>query len=355
MGNMISYYTKSALRAMLIMLRLVHQRTFHALIGLTLSLVSILLFGSCKDDDEIINTEDIKAKLAAYPRTDCSTSTSPLRDIMACHWFGMRYKWVELWGTNAIDIDLPKYFPDHDDHVSFTQKNVFWGTNQAYENLINNSADVIIASRDISRNEKTLSEEKDVEILTKPLAIDGLIFIVNKHNPVSNLTADQIRKIYTGEITNWKEVGGPDHKITPYQRDVDSGSQEKMETLVMNGQQMMDCPNALVLWTMYSPYESLNSDEYGICYSPYFYRNAMVAKNAQQKMLSIDGIEANKKTLANGSYPFTSNIYAAIRARDYTASSLLSSVSGVASQYFDFLFSAEGDKAVIESGYVPLK
>lgn len=326
-----------------------------AFIGLTLCLAAILSFGSCKDDDEIVNTEILKAKLSAYPRTDCSTSTSPLRDIMACHWFGMKYNWIDLMGTNAISIDLPKYFPDHDDHVLYNQKNASFGTNQAYENLIDDSADVIIASRDISRNEKALSEEKGVEIMTKPLAIDGLIFIVNKNNPVSNLTSDQLRKIYTGEITNWKEVGGPDHKITPYQRDVDSGSQEKMETLVMNGQQMMDCPNALILWTMYSPYESLNIDEYGICYSPYFYRNSMVAKNAQQKMLSIDGIEANKKTLANGSYPFTSNIYAAIRAKDYTGGSYLSSVSGFASQYFNFLFSAEGDKAVIESGYVPLK
>lgn len=325
-----------------------------AFIGLTLSLVSILCIVSCKDDDEIVRTEELKAKLASYPRTDCSTSTSPLRDIMACHWFGMKYKWEELSGTNVIQMDLQKYFPDHDDYVSYIQKNVFFGTNQAYENLINDNTDVIIASRDISRNEKALSEEKGVEIMTRPLAIDGLIFIVNKNNPVSDLTADQIRKIYTGEITNWKEVGGPDHKITPYQRDVDSGSQEKMEILVMNGQQMMDCPNALILWSMFSPYESLSIDEYGICYSPYFYRNAMVAERSQQKMLSIDGIEPSKTTLANGSYPFTSYIYAAMRAKQYIPSYSYMSMIDAASQYFDFLFSAEGDKAVIESGYVPL-
>lgn len=326
-----------------------------AFIGLTLSLVSILSFVSCNGGDEIVNTEHLKAKLDAYPRTDCSTSTSPLRDIIACHWFGMKYKWVDLLGTKDILIDLPKYFTNHDDHALYIEKNKRSTTNGAYEGLINDEVDVIIASRDISRNEKALAEEKQVEIMTKPLAVDGLVFIVNKNNPVSNLTSDQLRKIYTGEITNWKEVGGPDHKITPYQRDVDSGSQEKMETLVMNGQQMMDCPNALIIWTMYGPYESLKLDEYGICYSPYFYRNAMVAKNAQQKMLSIDGIEANKKTLANGSYPFTSNIYAAIRARDYPISNLLSSVSGVASAYFDYLYSPEGDKAILESGYVPLK
>lgn len=328
------------------------KKTF---IGLTLSLLSMLSFGSCKDDDEIVNTEELKAKLASYPRTDCSTSTSPLRDIMACHWFGMKYKWVNLVGTNVIFIDRQKYFTDPDDHAIYNEKNRSNTTNDAYVGLINDEVDIIIASRDISRNEKALAEEKQVEIMTKPLAVDGLVFIVNKNNPVSNLTSDQLRKIYAGEITNWKEVGGPDHKITPYQRDVDSGSQEKMETLVMNGMEMMNCPNALILWTMYGPYESLNIDEYGICYSPYFYRNAMVAEGARQKMLSIDGIEANKKTLANGSYPYTSNIYAAIRARDYAGGHLLSSVPGVASAYFDYLYSSEGDKAISESGYVPLK
>lgn len=327
----------------------------NAFIGLTLSLASMLSFGSCKDDDEIVNTEELKAKLASYPRTDCSTSTKPLRDIMACHWFGMRYKWTRILDNIYIDIDLPKYFTDQDTRALYLERNKTSTTNGAYEGLINDEVDVIIASRDISRNEKVLAEEKQVEIMTKPLAVDGLIFIVSYDNPVSNLTTDQLRKIYTGEITNWKEVGGPDHKITAYQRDVDSGSQEKMETLVMNGQQMMDCPNAIILDTMFGPYAQLHYDRYGICYSPYFYRNSMVAEGAQQKMLSIDGIEANKKTLADGSYPFTSNIYAAIRARDYTGGSSFSSVLGVASAYFDYLYSTEGDKAISESGYVPLK
>lgn len=321
------------------------------------ALLACTLMTACGDDEEVINPTEIKAKLGSYPRTDCSTSTSPLRDIMACHWFGMRYKWADVVTLNLVLIDLPKYFPDHEDHVLYAEKNKSRSTNGAYEGLINEDVDVIIVSRDISRNEKALAEEKRIDILTKPLAVDGLVFIVNKKNPVSNLTTEQLQKIYTGEITNWKEVGGPDHSITPYQRDVDSGSQEKMETLVMKGLKMMDCPNALIGWTMFAPYESLNSDEYGICYSPYFYRNTMVTKECQQKMLSIDGIEPNKKTLANGSYPFTSYIYAAMRAREYEGGSMYSysSKPGVSSSYFNYLFSAEGDKAIKESGYVPMK
>ena len=87
--------------------------------------------------------------------------------------------------------------------------------------------------RHISRTELKSANDVGIKIITKPLAIDALVFIVNPKNPVRNLSSDQVRKIYTGEITNWKEVGGVDHTITPYIRDTDSGSQEKMETLVM--------------------------------------------------------------------------------------------------------------------------
>ena len=128
--------------------------------------------------------------------------------------------------------------------------------------------DIIIASRDISRNEKAAAESLGVELETAPLAIDALVFIVNPKNPVKNLTTDQVRKIYTGEITNWKEVGGVDHAITPYIRDADSGSQEKMETLVMNGLNMIDgtyMPE-IIGSQMASPYLQLEHDEYGIGY-----------------------------------------------------------------------------------------
>ena len=122
----------------------------------------------------------------------------------------------------------------------YQSKNLCSGTHDAYMNLLEGKSDVIIASRDISRNEKVSSEELGVELETAPLAIDALVFIVNPKNPVKNLTADQVRKIYTGEITNWKEVGGVNHSITPYIRNADSGSQEKMETLVMDGLKMID-------------------------------------------------------------------------------------------------------------------
>lgn len=90
----------------------------------------------------------------------------------------------------------------------------------------------------ISRDEKAYANEKSVTLDETPIALDGFIFITHKNNPVKTVTREQIRGIYMGEITNWKEVGGKDLAITPYIREPNSGSQEKMETIVMKGLEM---------------------------------------------------------------------------------------------------------------------
>ena len=212
---------------------------------------------------------------------------------MAYKLLGVPYKWEVDWMSGTTYIIQPDFsgaktpFSYHD----YDAKNHFSGTHDAYMNLMEGKTDVIIASRDISRNEKASSEELGVELETAPLAIDALVFIVNPKNPVKNLTSDQVRKIYTGEIRNWKEVGGVDHAITPYIRNADSGSQEKMETLVMQGLTMIDRTDENYMYEiigsqMISPYAQLEIDEYGIGYTPFFYCTAMVRDLMRVDMLS---------------------------------------------------------------------
>jgi phosphate transport system substrate-binding protein len=185
-----------------------------------------------------------------------------------------------------------------------------------------------------------------VELETAPLAIDALVFIVNPKNPVKNLTTDQVRKIYTGEITNWKEVGGVDHAITPYIRDADSGSQEKMETLVMNGLNMIDATYMpeIIGSQMTSPYSQLEYDEYGIGYTPFFYCTAMVRDLLNVRMLSIDGVTPSKESLRGDKYPFVSSIYAAVRKSE--------SHESIAYKLYQFLFTKNGSDMIDESGYI---
>jgi len=307
-----------------------------------------VFFTSCdKEELEYGDFNDITYE--EWPLTDCSTSTSPLRDLVAYKLLGVPYKWEVDMIVAETYIIMPDFYSSNVPFTynDFKDKNLSSGTHGAYTNLIEGKTDVIIASRDISRNEVAESESLGVEIETTSLAVDALVFIVNPKNPIKNLTADQVRKIYTGEITNWKEVGGVDHAITPYIRNADSGSQEKMETLVMGGLTMIEGLPETIGGGMLSPYWSIEEDEYGIGYTPYYYCSAMVRDLIKVNVLSIDGVTPTKASLRTNKYPFVSSIYAAIRKSE--------SRDSKAYKLYQFLFTKKGGDIVDESGYIAIK
>ena len=307
-------------------------------------------FCGCNDLNDIDNLEiDLKdVKLEEWPLTDCSTSTRPVRDLVAYKLLEVPYKWEVDWMSCTTYIIEPDFTGTESSfsYNDYLARNLCSGTHGAYTNLIEGKTDLIIASRDISRNETAYSTELGVELETAPLAIDALVFIVNPKNPVKNLTSDQVRKIYTGEITNWKEVGGADHAITPYIRNVDSGSQEKMEMLVMNGLTMIDGTYMaeIIGSQMASPYMQLEADEYGIGYTPFFYCTAMVRDLLKVDMISIDGVAPSKDSLRANKYPFVSSIYAAVRKSEDHES--------MAYNLYQFLFTKKGADMIEESGYI---
>ena len=309
----------------------------------------VMLFACNIANDSGSDLKDVK--LEDWPHTDCSTSTKPARDLVAYKLLGVPYKWEEDWLSGRVYVIKPDLYSENSpfSYNDYQAKNLCSGTHGAYMNLIEGKTDVIIASRDISRNEKVSAEELGVELETAPLAIDALVFIVNPKNPVKNLTSDQVRKIYTGEITNWKEVGGVDHAITPYIRDADSGSQEKMETLVMNGLTMIDSAYMpeIIGSQMASPYLQLEVDEYGIGYTPFFYCTAMVRDLMRVDMLSIDGVMPSKESLRKNKYPFVSSIYAAVRKTEDHES--------MAYKLYRFLFTKKGADMIDESGYIAIR
>ena len=290
-------------------------------------------------------------KLEDRPLTDCSTSTMPARDLVAYKLLGVPYKWEEDWMGSPTYIIQPDFSGTKTSfsYRDYLEKNLCSGTHGAYMNLIEYKTDLIITSRDISRNEREYAIDLGVGLETAPLAIDALVFIVNPKNPVKNLTSDQVRKIYTGEITNWKEVGGVDHAITPYIRNADSGSQEKMETLVMNGLTMIDGTYMyeIIGSQMASPYLQLENDEYGIGYTPFFYCTAMVRDLMRVDMLSIDGVMPSKESLRADKYPFVSSIYAGIRKTEDHES--------MAYKLYQFLFTKKGADMIDESGYIAIR
>ncbi len=330
-----------------------------------LGLVLLLIWGCSEKwngvDPNAVEDFEIKGlTLDNFPFMDCSTSTSPLRDMVMYNLLDIQYGWgmnVVTGSQYEIFFRLPEGMETgSDEHKAFAAKihglRQASGSHEAYVNLIDGVTGVIIDSRDISRNEKKYADEKHVTIETKPLAWDALVFVVHPDNKVKSLTQEQIRKIYTGEITNWKMVGGDDLEIHAYTRNVDSGSQEKMETLVMAGLKMIDNP-VYMGGAMLSPYLSIEMDPCGIGYTPYYFCESMVRDLHAVKVIAVDGAyptsEAIMKAVKGekGAYPYFSNIYAAIRSDE--------SDNSLSRQIYKWLSTPRAKDIIDESGYISIR
>ena len=221
-------------------------------------------------------------------------------------------------------------------------------TSKAYYNLIDKKCDLIFVSEP-SDDILSRAKKAGVEFEMVGIGRDGFVFVINQENPVDTLTIEEIRKIYTGEITNWKEVGGEDIPILAYQREPNSGSQNLMEKMVMKGLAMANAPSELILNTMYGLIDSVAAYENSrsaLGYSIYLYAKDQYVKDSI-KFLSIDGVYPTDESIADGSYPLSKIVYAIFRSDEPADSPVRRLV--------EWLRTPEGQKAVEAGGYVGYK
>ncbi|MGI5892633.1 MAG: PstS family phosphate ABC transporter substrate-binding protein [Bacillota bacterium] len=256
-------------------------------------------------------------------------------------------------------------------HLGFSDQDandfsVFSTTHYAYENLIyakpnsagmirstttfleeNHAVDLIIATEP-SDEELALAKQNNVQLVKKPVCYDAFVFITHKDNPVNSLTVEQIRDIYTGKITNWKEVGGEDREIAAYQREENSGSQTAMEKLVMKGQAMLPPPKVEVVAGMGELIEVVGeyqNDKSSIGYTYQYYIDTLY-KNDNIKVLQVEGISSAPQNLRNNTYPFTTCYYGVIRGGEEEATG---------GKFLDWMISDEGQRCIEQAGYIPLR
>ena len=317
---------------------------------LVLALLSALAL-SCHANDDIVQTPNgiDGISISNFPIIDGSDSTEPLRTILMCKLLGYDYVWERMmfaqYGGDAKRV-MPQYTCSDEERHHITDNCLLRNnTHPSFLQLIDGKVEVIFTARSISRDEAVYAEEKGVKLIEKPIAKDALAFLVNPVNPVENLSIEQIQGIYTGDITNWSEVGGIDTLITPYVRNRNSGSQEKFETMVMAGLTIKEFSELQVGNIMMAPYYQLRDDESGIAYSPFYYYNVIV-DNGFTKAIGVNGVPMTKENVRNNSYPYVTDVYAAVRS-DIDKSSM-------AYKLFEYITSEEGQAIVEESGYVPL-
>ena len=285
-----------------------------------------------------------------YPRVDGSTSTNPLNYIIVNKLLDIEYKWLSSGGINDV------YFPGFLElPSSFTSKIRCSQTHWAIINLIDNQTDLIIVARKMSEDEKEYANNAGVSLIETPIALDALDFVYNAENTVNSLSVKQIQDIYLGNITNWKEVGGADEIIIPFIRNANSGSQEMMNEIVMNNTGMPDWDvsyaDELRLGSMILVYGELRYSKSGICFTPHYYKEYMVADDIYGKenikTFAINGIMPDKNSIKNKTYPFVANVYVSIRS-DLDRNSM-------AYKLYEWLQTLSGKSVIDESGYVSFK
>lgn len=217
------------------------------------------------------------------------------------------------------------------------------GSGVGFTALIDGSTDIAMASREIKLDEKTKLETKSVTVKEVLIAKDALAVIVNPANKISQLTKEQLKDIFTGKITNWKQVGGNNEKIVVYARETSSGTYEFFKEHVMD--KINYDKSVLNLPATGAIVQSVGQTKGAIGYIGLAYLNSDVKDVAVSYDEGKTYVNASTENAINGTYPITRPLFF------YYDESLDKKVKS----FVDYVLSSEGQALVKEVGYVPLK
>lgn len=205
------------------------------------------------------------------------------------------------------------------------------GSSAGIENVSSGTSDIGTSSRDLK------DEEKDLGLVDSPVAFDAIAVIVNPSNPVSGLNKAQVKAIFQGKITNWKEVGGPDLDIGLVNRDEASGTREAFSKIVLDKERFD--PTAVILPGTGQVRSVVAQAPSAIGYISLGFITDDV------KAIAIDGVEPSEATVVSGAYPVQRILHM------FT----LGEPTGLAKKYIDFVLSPAIQESVVrDAGFIPI-
>lgn len=209
--------------------------------------------------------------------------------------------------------------------------------------IISGTTDIAQSSRSMKMDEKLKMQEAGKAFKEVVIAYDALAVIISPSNPVTQLTREQLEGIFTGKITNWKEVGGEDLKMVVYSRETSSGTYEFFKEHVLNKKNF--AANALLMPATGAITQSVSQTRGAIGYVGLAYVDQAVkaVKVSYDKGKSF--VTPSVATAMDKTYPITRPLYYYY----------LASIEKTVSPYVNYILSPEGQKVVLETGYVPLK
>ena len=222
------------------------------------------------------------------------------------------------------------------------------GSGTGLSSLISASCDIAMSSRNIKEKEIALARKKGIEPNEIKVALDGLAVVVNPSNIIDRLTLDQLAGIFTGKITNWKELGGKDERIVVLSREVNSGTHVyfKEHVLRKNDPNSKEefAPGALMLSSSQAIADEVAGNSSAIGYYGMGYISAKQKPVAIAKDEKSEYVEPVIENVVNGKYPISRPLFL------YTNGA----PQGLVKKFIDFTLSKEGQEIVLATDFVPI-
>ena len=218
-------------------------------------------------------------------------------------------------------------------------------TTLGYEKLAKRETDIFIGAGP-SKEQKAYAEQQGTEFVYTQIGWEAFVFFVHKDNPINSLTVGQIKDIYSGKITNWKEVGGSDEEIIAFQRDEGSGSQSMMIRF-MGDTPLMKAETETIsgMGAVIERVVDYQSRAGSIGYSFRYYIEGII-QNPDVKMIAVEGVAPTAENIKNNTYPIITPVYAVTYKNNPNPNVAL---------LVEWMLGDEGQYIIEATGYVGIK
>jgi len=250
---------------------------------------------------------------------------------------------VTIKGSDTMVILVQRWTEAYPDKTATEFQVTGGGSGTGIAALINGTTDICASSRPIKKDEVVQLQKKfGYKGLEIRVAMDGLAIYVHKSNPVKQLSMAQVKDIFTGKITNWKQVGGNDQPILLYSRENNSGTYEFFKDFVLNKQDF--AANAQHMAGTAALINAVSKDGNSIGFG-----GAAYAMNVKALPIAKDpsakAVIPTAATIHDGSYPISRFLYFYLNQKP----------AGSVKKFIDWVISSTGQKVVTEVGYYPIK
>lgn len=223
------------------------------------------------------------------------------------------------------------------------------GTGTGFAALLNNTCDIAMASRQVEENEVNLAKKQNIIYKEFIVGLDGLAVLVNKSNPVNNLTMEQLRDIFMAKITNWEQIGGENRPIVLLSRESNSGTHMffKETVIRLNDINSKDefSPKALLMPSSQAIVDEIYQNPNAIGYAGIGFMNDQTKAVSVSAQNSTEYFYPTIENVMYGKYPISRPLYLYTNGEP----------KGTVKDFIDYALSEQGQKIVVETAFVPIK